>query len=135
MKNASLVRRLQRATRGLVAEARRSLDGDALARRHAQVPDSACFCTACADRRKWNCALGTNPKRWPRHGRDVATWLETCARAPIVDDRGPGLAPRFPRGDPAMARWYYQRLVPSRLKKRLYRLLGWPNPALRLPRR
>ena len=122
IRNASLVRRLVARTRALAREAARSVDRDAVSP-PGRVPDSACFCTACADRRRWNCALGSNAKRWPRSRRDVRNWLATCGGATMVYDRGRA-APVFPEGG-AEVRWYYERLVPGRWTARLYALLGW----------
>ena len=122
IRNASLVRRLVARTRALAREAARSVDRDAVSP-PGRVPDSACFCTACADRRRWNCALGSNAKRWPRSRRDVRAWLATCGGATMVYDRGRA-APVFPEGG-AEVRWYYERLVPGRWTARLYALLGW----------
>ena len=120
VRNASLQKRLLAAAKALATAQRKSVDNDRLSPK-TDVPNSACFCTACADRAKWNCALGTNPKRWPRNANDYLNWLQTCDHGPMVhfdatDAAGP--RPTFPTGAPVRA--FYFDLLPFRAKLKIW---------------
>jgi len=89
IQNASLVRKLLIQAKVLSSRQRESLNRDFITPplRIGKIPESACFCTACANRRKWNCALDANSKQWPRNIKDVNKWLTKCASGPMVYSR------------------------------------------------